>query len=167
MQTHPMIVALLLMGVSYCLAQDKVSSRNPKKTPQTMARGWGDHLYWIQTYEEALHKSQISNKPVMIIHHLEDCKHSQAVKKVFVESQEAMKLAEDFILINLTYETTDKNMSPDGQYVPRIMFVDPSMTVRADITGPYSNRQYAYEPKDLPLLISNMRKALILLKEEL
>ncbi|XP_078520878.1 anterior gradient protein 2 homolog isoform X1 [Lissotriton helveticus] len=167
MQTLPVIILLLILGVSCCLAQDKVTSRKPKKAAQTMSRGWGDNLYWTQTYEEALYRSQTSQKPLMVIHHLEDCKHSQALKKVFVESQEAQKLAEDFILINLTYETTDKNLSPDGQYVPRIMFIDPSLTVRADITGPYSNRQFAYEPKDLPLLISNMRKAQIILKAEL
>ncbi|KAL6082191.1 hypothetical protein STEG23_003509, partial [Scotinomys teguina] len=28
---------------------------------------------------------------------------------------------------------------------------DPSLTVRADITGRYSNRLYTYEPQDLPL----------------
>lgn len=28
---------------------------------------------------------------------------------------------------------------------------DPSMTVRADITGRYSNRMYAYEPSDMKL----------------
>lgn len=30
-------------------------------------------------------------------------------------------------------------------------FVDPSLTVRADITGRYSNRLYAYEPSDVAL----------------
>lgn len=30
-------------------------------------------------------------------------------------------------------------------------FPDPSMTVRADITGRYSNRMYAYEPADMKL----------------
>ncbi|RXN00671.1 Anterior gradient protein 2-like [Acipenser ruthenus] len=44
---------------------------------------------------------------------------------------------------------------------------DPSLTVRADITGRYGNRLYAYEPADLDLLISNMKKAKKLLKTEL
>lgn len=30
-------------------------------------------------------------------------------------------------------------------------FPDPSLTVRADITGRYSNRLYAYEPSDISL----------------
>ncbi|KAK2096247.1 Anterior gradient protein 2 [Saguinus oedipus] len=129
--------------------------------------GWGDQLIWTQTYEEALYKSKTSNKPLMIIHHLDECPHSQALKKVFAENKEIQKLAEQFVLLNLVYETTDKHLSPDGQYVPRIMFVDPSLTVRADITGRYSNRLYAYEPSDTALLLDNMKKALKLLKTEL
>ncbi|MBZ3877561.1 Anterior gradient protein 3 [Sciurus carolinensis] len=67
--------------------------------------GWGDDIIWVQTYEEGLFHAQKSNKPLMVIHHLEDCQYCQ----------------------------------------------DPSLTVRADITGRYSNRLYTYEPQDLPL----------------
>uniref|UniRef100_A0A8C5NW99 Anterior gradient 2 n=1 Tax=Jaculus jaculus TaxID=51337 RepID=A0A8C5NW99_JACJA len=141
---------LLLVALSYTLAKDttvksgakKDTKESRPKLPQTLSRGWGDQLIWTQTYEEALYKSKSSNKPLMIIHHLDECPHSQ-------------------------YETTDKHLSPDGQYVPRILFVDPSLTVRADITGRYSNRLYAYEPSDTALLLDNMKKALKLLKTEL
>uniref|UniRef100_A0ABI7W0Z2 Anterior gradient 2, protein disulphide isomerase family member n=3 Tax=Felidae TaxID=9681 RepID=A0ABI7W0Z2_FELCA len=150
---------LLLVALSYTLAKDitvksgakKDTKDSAPKLPQTLSRGWGDQLIWTQTYEEALYKSKTSNKPLMIIHHLDECPHSQALKKVFAENKEIQKLAEQFVLLNLVYETTDKHLSPDGQYVPRIMFVDPSLTVRADITGRYSNRLYAYEPSDVAL----------------
>ncbi|XP_070365654.1 anterior gradient protein 3 isoform X2 [Equus asinus] len=109
-----------------------------------------------------------SNKPLMVIHHLEDCQYSQALKKVFAQDKEIQEMAQNnFIMLNLMHETTDKNLSPDGQYVPRIMFVDPSLTVRADLTGRYSNRLYTYEPQDLPVLIANMKKALKLIQSEL
>ncbi|XP_023801943.1 anterior gradient protein 2 homolog, partial [Cyanistes caeruleus] len=85
--------------------------------------GWGDQLIWTQTYEEALFRAKHSQKPLMIIHHLEDCPHSQALKKVFAEHKDIQKLAEKFILLNLVYETTDKNLAPDGQYVPRVLFI--------------------------------------------
>ncbi|KFW10668.1 Anterior gradient protein 2, partial [Eurypyga helias] len=157
---------LLLLAVSCALAKDggkketKETTAKPK-LPQTLSRGWGDQLIWTQRTFSS------SNSPLMIIHHLDDCPHSQALKKVFAEHKDIQKLAEKFILLNLVYETTDKNLSPDGQYVPRILFVDPSLTVRADITGRYSNRLYAYEPSDISLLYSNMQKALKLLKTEL
>ncbi|XP_060639419.1 anterior gradient protein 2 homolog [Anolis sagrei] len=165
-------VLLLLVALSCTLAKNEkkdtkeINEIRPK-LPQTLSRGWGDQLIWTQTYEEALYKARTNNKPIMVIHHLEDCPHSQALKKVFAADKELQKLAEKFVLLNLVYETTDNHLSPDGQYVPRILFVDPSLTVRADITGRYSNRLYAYEPSDVALLKSNMNKALTLLKTEL
>ncbi|XP_059827340.1 anterior gradient protein 3-like [Hypanus sabinus] len=139
-----------------------------KRIPQTLSRGWGDDLTWVQTYEEGLFKSKKSNKPLLVIHHLEDCKYCNALKQAFAASKEIQEMADkDFIMLNLMHETSDKNLSPDGKYVPRIIFVDPSMTVRADITGRYTNRLYTYEPQDIQLLIGNMKKAKRLLTSEL
>ncbi|XP_070841023.1 anterior gradient protein 2 homolog [Chaetodon trifascialis] len=161
-----LLVLLVLVTVSSTYG--KYIPKSGKRIPQTLSRGWGDQLIWAQTYEEALYWSRSRNKPLMAIFHLEDCPHSQALKKVISEDNEIQKiLDEDFIILNLVYETTDKHLSPDGQYVPRIIFVDPSMTVRADINGRYSNRMYAYEPSDLKLLMTNMKKAKKLLKSEL
>lgn len=139
-----------------------------KRVPQTLSRGWGDQLIWAQTYEEALYKAKTSNKPLMVIFHLEDCPHSLDLLKAFANSTKLQSLADKhFILLNLVFETTDKHLSPDGQYVPRILFVDPSMIVRDDIRGPYSNRMYTYEHSDIGLLIENMHKALKPIKGEL
>ncbi|XP_036912168.1 anterior gradient protein 3 isoform X2 [Sturnira hondurensis] len=158
-------LCLLLFAVSSNLA---VAIRKDKRPPQTLSRGWGDDITWVQTYEEGLFHIQKSNKPLMVIHHLEECQYCQALKKVFAQNEEIQEMAQNnFIMLNLMHETTDKNLSPDGQYVPRIMFVDPSLTVRADITGRYSNRLYTYEPQDLPILIENMKKALKLIQSEL
>uniref|UniRef100_A0ABI7W0Z0 Anterior gradient 2, protein disulphide isomerase family member n=1 Tax=Felis catus TaxID=9685 RepID=A0ABI7W0Z0_FELCA len=100
---------LLLVALSYTLAKDitvksgakKDTKDSAPKLPQTLSRGWGDQLIWTQTYEEALYKSKTSNKPLMIIHHLDECPHSQALKKVFAENKEIQKLAEQFVLLNL------------------------------------------------------------------
>uniref|UniRef100_A0A3Q3K5T9 Anterior gradient 1 n=1 Tax=Monopterus albus TaxID=43700 RepID=A0A3Q3K5T9_MONAL len=141
-------VLLVLVAVSSTFG--KYIPKSGKRIPQTLSRGWGDQLIWAQTYEEGLYWSR--NKPLMVLFHLEDCPHSQALKKVFAEDDEIQKiLDEDFIVLNLVYETVDKNLSPDGKYVPRFLFVDPTMTVRADITSRYSNRMYTYEPGDLQL----------------
>ncbi|KAJ8377917.1 hypothetical protein AAFF_G00249800 [Aldrovandia affinis] len=164
-----MSVLLVLVAVSSSWGKpDKQPIKKEKRVPQTLSRGWGDELIWTQTYEEALFRAQTNNKPLMVIFHLEECPHSLALKKAFANHKEIQKLAdEDFILLNLVFETTDKHLYPDGQYVPRILFVDPSLTVRADITGRYANRLYAYEPTDMNLLLTNMQKAKKLLKTEL
>ncbi|XP_019506155.1 PREDICTED: anterior gradient protein 3 isoform X1 [Hipposideros armiger] len=148
-------LCLLLVAVSSNLA---IAIRKEKRPPQTLSRGWGDDITWVQTYEEGLFHTQKSNKPLMVIHHLEDCQYCQALKEVFAQNKEIQEMAQNnFIMLNLMHETTDKNLSPDGQYVPRIMFVDPSLTVRADIIGRYANRLYTYEPQDLPISSSQRR----------
>uniref|UniRef100_A0AAQ4PVZ9 Anterior gradient 1 n=1 Tax=Gasterosteus aculeatus aculeatus TaxID=481459 RepID=A0AAQ4PVZ9_GASAC len=158
------LLALVVMSSAF----GKYVPKSGKRIPQTLSRGWGDQLIWAQTYEEALYWARSRNKPLMVLFHLEDCPHSHELRKVLSEDNGIQKmLDEDFVVLNLMYETTDKHLSPDGQYVPRIIFVDPAMTVRADIVGRYSNRMYAYEPADIKLLKSNMEKAKKLLKSEL
>ncbi|XP_051872197.1 anterior gradient protein 3-like [Pristis pectinata] len=167
---------VLLAALSGCLARGSVVTskkvdKEPAKEktcPPSLSRGWADEVNWVQTYEEGLYKARKSNRPLMVIHHLEDCQFSQSLKKAFAESKEIQKMAkEDFVMLNLVFETNDKNLWPDSQYVPRIIFVDPSLTVRADIRGKYDNRLYTYEPGDIDLLISNMKAAKKLLKQEL
>ncbi|XP_073433658.1 anterior gradient protein 2-like [Dendrobates tinctorius] len=141
---------------------------SPVTQPKTLARGWGESIDWAQTYEEALAKSREAGKPLMVIHHLEDCPFSQELKKAFSLDAMAQKLArEDFIMLNVVHPVADENQSPDGLYVPRVLFVDPSMTVRTDLAGRYSNRLYAYEAGDIPELVTNMKKAKNILKTEL
>ncbi|KAM9339887.1 anterior gradient protein 2 homolog [Symphorus nematophorus] len=162
------VLSALLVLVAVTSTFGIYMPKTGKRAIQTLSRGWGDQLIWAQTYEEALYWSRKHNKPLMVIFHLEDCPHSKELKKVFAGDDELQRtIDEDFIALNLVYETTDKHLSPDGQYVPRVIFVDPSMTVRADINGRYSNRMYAYEPNDIKLLLSNMKKAKKLLKTEL
>ncbi|KAL4635631.1 anterior gradient protein 3-like [Arapaima gigas] len=157
-----LLCVLLLVAGLDCATQKKA-----RKRVQTLSRGWGDEITWVQTYEEGLAKMKKSRKPLMVIHHKEDCPYSQALKKAFVEDKGIQKMAqEDFVMLNIMHETRDKNLAPDGVYVPRILFVDPSMTVRTDITSQYPNRKYTYEPGNTDTLLKNMRKAKILLKTE-
>ncbi|KAL7882007.1 hypothetical protein AOLI_G00088560 [Acnodon oligacanthus] len=165
--TLVVMARLCLYAILFLVCCD-VSMQRKKKTVQTLSRGWGDEITWVQTYEEGLAKMKASNKPLMVIHHLDECPHSQALKKVFAENKDVQRLAKsDFIMLNLMHETIDTNLAPDGYYVPRIIFVDPSMTVRNDITGKYYNRKYTYEPDDVDFLVENMMKAKILLHSEL
>uniref|UniRef100_A0A8B9TVQ5 Anterior gradient protein 3-like protein n=1 Tax=Anas platyrhynchos TaxID=8839 RepID=A0A8B9TVQ5_ANAPL len=123
-----------------------------------LSTGWGDDIEWVQTYEEGLARSKHSKKPLMVIHHLEECPYSQG-EKAFASSPEIQQMAqEDFIMLNLVHSSSDDNMAPDGHYVPRILFVDPSLTVRADLTGKYGNRMYAYEPEDISTLVQKKKK---------
>ncbi|XP_062435266.1 anterior gradient protein 3-like [Rhea pennata] len=177
MPSFPLLFSILLCNGLMVATQRKVQElpdeeeeKSPAqiRTPQTLSRGWGDDIEWVQMYEEGLARSRQSKKPLKVIHHLEECPYSQALKKAFASSSEIQQMAqEDFIMLNLVHSSSDNNMAPDGHYVPWILFVDPSMTVRADITGKYGNRMYTYEPQDISTLIENMRQVKSLLHTEL
>ncbi|XP_069052844.1 anterior gradient protein 3-like [Lepisosteus oculatus] len=136
--------------------------------PHPLARGWGDEIDWSETYEGALLKSRSSQKPLMVIHHLEDCPVSKALKTVFSANKEIQRMAkENFVMFNLLHETEDPNLAPDGYYVPRIIFIDPSLTVRTEITGKSKKYKYAYSPEDIQTLYDNMKRVRLLLNTEL
>ncbi|KAI9535171.1 Anterior gradient protein 3 [Dissostichus eleginoides] len=151
-------LVLFALFIGFCASAGEQKHRKTKT--ESLARGWGVNIRWVKNYEEGLFNAGISVKPLMVIHHLLNCPHSQALKKAFAADKTIQKMAkEDFIMLNLLVETTDKNLAPDGHYVPRILFIDPSLTVRTNIVGRYGNLAYAYEPGDMKVLAENMRKA--------
>ncbi|XP_026232263.1 anterior gradient 1 [Anabas testudineus] len=157
-------VLALFFGV--CLSAGEQKKKKAK--PQSLSRGWGDSITWVKSYEDGLAKMVKSQKPLMVIHHRLNCPHSQALKKAFAAEKSIQKMAkEDFIMLNLVEETKDKNQAPDGYYVPRILFVDPSKTVRTSIVGKYNSHHYNYKPDDMAILAKNMKKAKVLLHAEL
>ncbi|GLD61511.1 anterior gradient protein 3-like protein [Lates japonicus] len=158
----------VLLALLFGMCASAGEPKKKKVRPQSLSRGWGDNISWVKSYEEGLAKMESSQKPLMVIHHRDECPHSQALKKAFAAQKSVQKMAkEDFIMLNVVEETMDPNMAPDGYYVPRILFVDPSKTVRRDIAGKYSNRLYTYEPSDMTYLVKNMKKAKALLHAEL
>ncbi|KAI3355892.1 hypothetical protein L3Q82_004443 [Scortum barcoo] len=49
--------------------------------PQSLARGWGNSISWVHSYKDGLSKMVKSQKPLMVIHHLEHCPHSKDPSK--------------------------------------------------------------------------------------
>ena len=139
MEKFSVSAILLLVAISGTLAKDTTvksgAKKDPKdsrpKLPQTLSRGWGDQLIWTQTYEEALYRSKTSNRPLMVIHHLDECPHSQALKKVFAEHKEIQKLAEQFVLLNLVVSPPPSSslMSTPGACLINFFYVSKSRCV--------------------------------------
>ncbi|MEQ2291974.1 hypothetical protein AMECASPLE_018357 [Ameca splendens] len=158
---------LFALFISLC-ANAEAQKKKGKTQTAPLSRGWGKNIKWVKSYEEGLSEIAKSQKPLMVIHHLDNCPYSKALKEAFVADKSIQKMAkEDFIMLNLVEETGDKNLAPDGYYVPRILFVDPALTVRADIVGQHSDRLYTYSPDDMEHLAANMKKAKLLLHSEL
>uniref|UniRef100_A0A8C5DLJ8 Anterior gradient 2 n=1 Tax=Gouania willdenowi TaxID=441366 RepID=A0A8C5DLJ8_GOUWI len=147
------LLSALLVLVAMSSTFGKYIPKTGKRIPQTLSRGWGDQLIWAQTYEEGLYWSRSSQgmrvPSLLYFTLLSDDSFIDKASNVYIH----------------LYETTDKHLSPDGQYVPRIIFVDPTMTVRADIVVAPPTVCYAYEPSDLKLCkcLSGTGKGLVAL----
>uniref|UniRef100_A0A7M4FU73 Uncharacterized protein n=1 Tax=Crocodylus porosus TaxID=8502 RepID=A0A7M4FU73_CROPO len=132
---------------------------------------WGDEIEWVQTYEEGLATSRNSKKPLVVSHHLEECPYSQGERGKPSKTNYRNKKCYFHCMFSLNnlfqHSTSDDNLAPDGYYVPRILFADPSMTIQTDLTGKNKNKMYAYEPEDISILVENVRQAKILLHTEL
>lgn len=114
------------------------------------AHGFNDSIAW-RTLEEGLAEAKADHRPLMLVVHASWCSRCKELKPKFQESRIA-ELSEQFVMVNADQDLTPEvlEFGPDGQYVPRVLFLDPA-TGKPDEALQNSTRDryfYYYGPRD-------------------
>jgi protein-disulfide reductase (glutathione) len=132
----------------------------PPRTATAPSHGFGEAIAW-RNLDEGLAEAKAEGRPLMLVVHASWCSRCQELKPAFSDATLA-ELSERFVMVNADQDQSPAVLgyAPDGSYIPRVLFIDPS-TGNADesLRNPRRSRyHYYYGPQDdLPAI---MEKAL-------
>jgi len=122
---------------------------------------WNDALGW-QPYEQGLAKAKAEKKPVCLIFYTEWCPHCRNYSKVFHDPK-VVEQSKKFVMIRLDKDKNaelSKKYAPDGEYIPRTLFLSPAGTLDPSVHAPRDKYQYFYNESDPASVLAGMDAAL-------
>ncbi|XP_059162533.1 thioredoxin domain-containing protein 12-like [Physella acuta] len=121
---------------------------------------WG-RINWVSLKEgQKLAKEQ--GKPAMIVFHKPWCRACKALRPRFANSREIEQMSNDFVMISVEDDEVPKSadLSPDGAYIPRILFLDAEGNVMKHVVNKGSEgfKYYYYETDSIVDSMKNVLK---------
>lgn len=146
--------ALVVAGCS-----DAEPAAVPHRSATADAHGFGEKIPW-EPLEGALAHAKKDGMPVMLVVHASWCKRCKELKPAFSDS-EIEALSQRFVMVNADQDLEPKvlDYAPDGDYIPRVVFLSPEGIEDLTLTNEARQRhRFFYTPGDD--LAGVMRKAL-------
>jgi thiol-disulfide isomerase/thioredoxin len=114
------------------------------------SNGFGDTIAW-RKFGDALALAKNEQRPLMLVVHASWCSRCKELKPTFRDN-ELVEISRKFVMVNVDQDLVpqSKEFGPDGDYIPRVVFVDPK-TGQADASLKNERRRrnfYFYTPRD-------------------
>lgn len=135
----------------------------PDAAPRTAtapANGFGDTIAW-RGLDEGLSEARKLARPLMLVVHASWCSQCRALKPEFADD-DLRELSEQFVMVNVDQDEVPRALefAPDGQYVPRIVFVDPSSGLAVPELRNEQRSRTLYYYSSADDVVDTMKKAL-------
>ncbi|XP_040583116.1 thioredoxin domain-containing protein 12 [Lepeophtheirus salmonis] len=140
--------------LSLLLAVFAISTRCQEEEEGDLSGGWGNQISWI-SWSSQVRKDGKKVKPSMVLLHDPSCPACQRLKPLFASSEEIRDSSPHFHMIQTSKNEEPSSLSlfsPDGSYIPRILFLAPNGTLLKEIINPQANPSYQYfyyDPQDI------------------
>ncbi len=123
------------------------------------SEGWGPYS-WVP-FNDAFAVAKTQDKPVMLVIHKSWCGACKSLRPRFAESAAIKSESEHFVMVNVVDDEEPKGeqYSPDGGYIPRVLFLDADGNVLSDVVNVGGNDKYKYYYSDGDSIARSMAMA--------
>ena len=122
---------------------------------------WPSAVQWV-SFAEGQSLAASTNKPMLILVYASWCKQCRALAKA-LDTSEFIQAAKAFVMVLADHDNDDEGLTyytPKLSYVPRIFFMQPNGEFWAAMQSGNVRYPYFYTPKNLSILMKNMRTSL-------
>ncbi len=173
---HALVGALAFVQLAACEPPQRAGGRadsqaktsageaapaGPKREATIPADGWNERIAW-RGLDEGLAESKKTGMPVMMVVHTSWCGNCQKLKRTFNSDPNLERLSEEFVMVHVDQDEHPEVTlyGPDGQYIPRVMFLDDDGNVDQWLQNPNRPQKYRYFYTPQEDLVATMRQAL-------
>lgn len=130
-------------------AESPAPQITPRRQASAPAHGYGDQIAW-RGLDEGLAEAKSLGRPLMLVVHASWCGRCRELKPRFSDPA-LVQASERFVMVNLDQDEEPQALryGPDGQYVPRVLFLDAQGRVDASLSNAARSKyKYFYMPHD-------------------
>jgi thiol:disulfide interchange protein len=136
------------------------TTRATPRPPAAAAETWNDEGIAWRPLDAGLAEAKQSGKPVMLVVYTDWCPHCRNYSKIFSD-QKIAQAAKKFVMIRVNQGTNreeGQRFAPDGQYIPRTMFLTSDGELIKDIKARKDKYQYFYQENNSAQVLSAMAR---------